>query len=123
MLRNDETDDEAEIQFRAAFVFYQKGRWDYAVPAFAEVVDYDDDRIDARFYWAASLVMSDRDAEAAQILEELLETPFEMRARPLLARVLFRQGKWAEARAAAAPAAKENFDAAGWVARYDLIAK
>jgi hypothetical protein len=36
--------------------------------------------------------------------------------------VLFRQGKFKEAREVAGPAAKENFDAAGWVARYDLLA-
>jgi hypothetical protein len=36
--------------------------------------------------------------------------------------VLFRQGKVKEARQMVGPAAKENFDAAGWVARYDLLA-
>lgn len=122
-LGTEETADEAEIQYRAAFVFYKKGRWDYAVPAFAEVVDYDDNRDDARYYWAASLVMAERNMEAQTMLEELLETPYEMPARALLARVLLRQGKPAEARAAAAPAAKENFDAAGWLARYDLLAE
>jgi hypothetical protein len=44
-----------------------------------------------------------------------------MRARPLLARVLYRLGRKGEAREAAAAAANENFDAAGWVARYDLL--
>ena len=121
VLSNEDTSDEAEIQFRAAFVFYRRARWEYAIPAFAEVVDYDDNRHDARLYWAASLVLADRDAEAVEPLEELLETPYEMAARPLLARVLFRQGKFKEAREMAGPAAKENFDAAGWVARYDLL--
>ena len=116
-----DTEDEAEIQFRAAFVFYRKGRWDYAIPAFAEAVDYDDNRQDARFYWAACLVLANRDAEAVEPLEELLETPYEMRARPLLARVLFRQGKHREAREIAGPAVHDDFDAAGWVARYDLL--
>ena len=122
-LRADDTADEAEIQFRAAFVFYRRGQWNYAVPAFAEVVDYDDGRYDARFYLAASLVMAERNQEALPVLEELLETPFQMRARGLLARVLFRQGKPAEAREAAATAAKEDFDAAGWIARYDLLSR
>jgi len=121
--RSDETEDEAEIQFRAAIVFYRRGQWNYAVPAFAEVVDYDDDRDDARYYWAASLVLANRNEEALPVLEELLETAFEMPARALLARVLFRQAKRAEARAAVAPAAKENFDAAGWLARYDLLSE
>ena len=121
--RSDETEDEAEIQFRAAFVFYRRGQWDYAVPAFAEVVDYDDARDDARYYWAAALVMADRNEEALPVLRDLLETAFEMPARALLARVLFRQGKLTAARAAAAPAAKENFDAAGWLARYDLLSE
>ena len=121
--QGDETEDEAEIQFRAAFVFYRRGQWDYAVPAFAEVVDYDDARDDARYYWAAALVMADRNEEALPVLRELLETDFEMPARALLARVLFRQGKLTAARAAAAPAAKENFDAAGWLARYDLLSE
>ena len=120
-LRTEETGDEAEIQFRAAFVFYRRRQWDYAVPAFAEVVDYDDDRDDARLYWAASLVMGERDEEALAVLEELMETPYEMQARALLARVLFRQGKRLEAREAASLAATEDFDAAGWVARYDLL--
>ena len=121
-LRTDDTPDEAEIQFRAAFLFYRRGQWNYAVPAFAEAVDYDDARDDARFYWAASLVMAERNEEALPVLEELLETPFEMRARGLLARVLFRQGKHSEAREAAA-AATEDHDAAGWIARYDLLSK
>jgi tetratricopeptide (TPR) repeat protein len=116
-----DTDDEAEIQYRAAVVFYRQGRWEYAIPAFAETVDYDDDRHDARFYWAACLVLTGRDAEAQPLLEELLETPLEMDARPLLARVLYRQGRGLEARAMAAAAAKENYDAAGWIARYDLL--
>lgn len=120
-LRNGDTDDEAEIQYRAAFVFYRRSRWDHAIPAFAEVLEYDDDRDDARFYLAVSLVMADRNGEALPLLEELLETPYEMPARPLLARVLFRQGRRTEARASAGPAATENFDAAGWVARYDLL--
>lgn len=120
-LRADDTEDEAEIQFRAAFRFYRRRQWDYAVPAFAEVVDYDDARHDARYYWAAALVMAERNAEALPLLEELLETPLEMRARALLARVLFRQGKPAEARDAASFAAKEDFDAAGWIARYDFL--
>lgn len=117
-----DTDDEAEIQFRAAFVFYRNRRWEYAAAAFREVLEYDDDRHDARFYLAASLVLADRNEEAVPILEELLETPYEMPARPLLARVLFRQGKRAEARAVAAAAVREDFDAAGWAARYDLLA-
>jgi drug/metabolite transporter (DMT)-like permease len=117
-----EVSNEAEIQFRAAFVFYKKGRWDYAVPAFAEAVDYDDNRQDARLYWAASLVMAGFNEEAVPLLDELLETPYEMRARGLYARVLFRQGKQKEAREMAGPAAKEDSDAAGWVARYDLLA-
>jgi drug/metabolite transporter (DMT)-like permease len=120
-LRADETDDEAEIQYRAAFVFYKRGRWEYAVPAFQEALDYDDDRQDARYYLAVSLLMAGRETEALEHLEELLETPFEMRARPLLARVLYRLGRKGEAREAAAAAANENFDAAGWVARYDLL--
>lgn len=102
-------------------MFYRKGRWDYAAQAFAEAVDYDGNRDDARYYWAVSLVMSERNDAALPVLLELLETPFEMPARALLARVLFRQGKPAEARSAAAPAAMENFDAAGWLARYDLL--
>jgi thioredoxin-like negative regulator of GroEL len=118
-----DTDDEAEIQFRAAAVFYRQGRWAYAIPAFAETVDYDDDRHDARFYWAACLVLTGRDAEAQPLLEELLETRYEMDARPLLARVLFRQGRGEDARAVAGAAAKENHDAAGWVARYDLLTR
>jgi len=118
-----DTGDEAEIQFRAAFAFYNKGRWDYAVPAFAEAVDYDDKRNDARYYWAVSLAMADRNWEAQTVLEELIDTPYEMPARALLARVLFRQGKPAEARAVAAAAAKDDFDAAGWLARYDLLAE
>lgn len=122
-LRDDDTNDEAEIQYRAAFVFYRKGRWAFAIPAFAEVLEYDDYRHDARFYLAACLVLAERDAEAVPVLEELLETPFEMRARPLLARVLFRQGRRKEAREMAGPAAKEDFDAAGWVARYDLLSE
>jgi len=121
-LRTDETDDEAEIQFRAAFDFYRRRQWNYAVPAFAEVVDYDDNREDARYYWASSLVMAERDWEALPLLEELFETSYEMPARALLARVLFRLGKKAEAREVAAPAAKADFDAAGWIARYDLLA-
>ncbi len=121
VLRTDETDDEAEIQYRAAFVFYRRGQFHYAVPAFAEVVDYDDDRDDARLYWAAALVMTEQNGAAAMVLEELLETPYQMQARGLLARVLFRQGQFKEAREMAAPAAKEDFDAAGWVTRYDLL--
>jgi hypothetical protein len=35
--------------------------------------------------------------------------------------VLVRQGQFKEAREMAAPAAKEDFDAAGWVTRYDLL--
>lgn len=119
--RTEDTGDEAEIQFRAALVFYRKKNWEYAIPAFAEAVDYDDDRQDARFYWAASLVLAGRNAEAVPLLEELLETPFEMQVRPLLARVLYRTGHPAEARAMAAPAIHDSFDAAGWVAMYDLL--
>ena len=36
-LSSEDTTDEAEIQFRAAFLFYRRARWEYAVPAFAEV--------------------------------------------------------------------------------------
>ncbi len=120
-LHSGETEDEAEIQFRAAFAFYRRGRWDYAIPAFTEVLEYDDNRHDARLYLAASLLLAGRDAEAEPLLEELLETPYEMAARPLYAGLLFRRGKTAEARAMAAPAAKENHDAAGWLARFDLL--
>jgi len=121
-IRTGDTEDEAEIQFRAAFHFYRAKRWGYAVPAFAEVLEYDDDRHDARFYLAACLVLDGRDAEAVEHLDELLETPFAIPARNLYARVLFRQGKRKEARAMIEPAAKEDFDAAGWLARYDLLA-
>ncbi|MBI2689035.1 MAG: EamA family transporter [Acidobacteria bacterium] len=120
-LTTGDTSDEAEIQYRAAFVFYRQKRWDYAAAAFSETVDYDDTRYDARLYWAACLVLAGRDAEAVDLLDELLETPYAPSARALYARVLFRQNKWREAREMAEPAAKENFDAAGWVVRYDLL--
>jgi uncharacterized membrane protein len=122
-LRTDDTSDEAEIQFRAAFVFYRKAKWHYAAAAFQEVLEYDDDRHDARFYLAASLALAGRDTEAMPLLEELLETPYAGRARALLAPVLYRQGRGAEARAAAAEGAKEDWAAAGWLARYDLLAR
>ncbi|MBM3796567.1 MAG: hypothetical protein FJW31_21475 [Acidobacteria bacterium] len=116
-----ETEDEAEIQFRAAFVFYDKQRWPYAATALAEALDYDEDRHDIRYYLVVALLLANRDEEAAHHAEELMETPFEMRARPLLARALLRLGRNAEARQAAAPAAPENYDAAGWLARYEAL--
>lgn len=118
---DEPTNDEAEIQYRAAFVFYKKGRWNYAVPAFNEVLEYDDSRHDARFYLAASLVLAGRYDEAVPVLDELLETPFEMPARGIYARMLFRQGRRTEARAMIAPAAAVDYDAAGWAARLDLL--
>jgi len=120
-LSDELTNDEAEIQYRAAFVFYKRGRWNYAIPAFNEVLEYDDSRHDARFYMAACLVLAGRDEEAVPVLDELLETPFEMPVRGIYARMLFRQGRRAEARAMASPAAAIDYDAAGWVARYDLL--
>ena len=84
-LRTDDTSDEAEIQFRAAFVFYRQGKWGYAAAAFQEVLEYDDDRHDARFYLAASLALAGREAEAMPLLEELLETAYAGRARSLQA--------------------------------------
>ncbi|HEU0119965.1 MAG TPA: EamA family transporter [Bryobacteraceae bacterium] len=113
--------DEAEIQFRAAQSFYRAGRWNFAIPALSEALDHDDDRQDIRYYLAAALVMAGRDADAAVLLDELLETPWASRARALYARVLYRTGKGREAREMAAEAAKEDFDAAGWLARYDLL--
>ena len=122
-LRTDDTNDEAEIQFRAAFVFYRQAKWHYAAAAFGEVLEYDDDRHDARYYQAASLVLAGREGEAMPLLEELLETPYAARARALLAPVLYRQGRRAEAREMAAAGAGEDWDAAGWLARYDLLAR
>jgi tetratricopeptide (TPR) repeat protein len=114
-----ETDDEAEIQFRAAFVFYNKERWSYAATAFEEALDYNADRHDIRMFLIYSLLLAKRDEEAAHHANELVDTPYEMRARPLLARALLRMGRAEEAREACVPAASENFDAAGWLARYD----
>lgn len=120
-LTPDDTEDEAEIQFRAAFVFYDTARWAYAAAAFEEALDYNEDRHDIRFFLASSLLLANRDIEAALQCEELFDTPYEMRARPLLARALLRMGKPREARDAAAPAAAHDYDAAGWLARFDLL--
>ena len=117
----DDTDDEAEIQFRAAFVFYDTARWTYAAAAFEEALDYNEDRHDIRFYLASSLLLANRDIEAALQCEELFDTPYEMRARALLARALLRMGKTAEARETAVPAAPHDYDAAGWLARFDAL--
>lgn len=120
-LASEDTDDEAEIQFRAAFVFYDTARWSYAAAAFEEALDYDEDRHDIRFFLASSLLLANRDIEAALQCEELFDTPYEMRARALLARALLRMGKPEEARQAAAPAAPHDYDAAGWLTRFDLL--
>jgi tetratricopeptide (TPR) repeat protein len=117
----DETSDEAEIQFRAAFSFYRSSRWNYAATAFAEAFDYDEGRDDIRFYLAASLLMAGRDQSAISHLEALLEGGYETRVRPLLAVALYRTGRPIEARAAVETASRDNFDAAGWTARYDLL--
>jgi tetratricopeptide (TPR) repeat protein len=116
-----ETKDEAEIQYRAAFQFYRRGKWNYAAVAFGEALDYDPRREDARFFMAVSLVMAGKNAEAKEALESLFDTEYEARAKGLLAVVLYRMGKRVEARAAAAEAAEEDYFAAGWAARYDLL--
>ncbi len=121
VLSTDDTEDEAEIQFRTAFVFYDTARWAYAAAAFEEALDYNEDRHDIRFFLASSLLLANRDIEAALQCEELIDTPYENRARPLLARALFRMGKPAEAREAVAPAAPHDYDAAGWLARFDAL--
>lgn len=120
-LASSDTEDEAEIQFRAAFVFYDTARWSYAAAAFEEALDYNEDRHDIRFFLAASLLLANRDIESALQCEELFDTPYEMRARAILARALFRMGKTAEARQAAIPAAPNDYDAAGWLARFDAL--
>jgi tetratricopeptide (TPR) repeat protein len=117
----DDTEDEAEIQFRAAFAFYRTARWDFAAAAFKEALDYNEDRHDIRYFLASSLLLASRELEAVVQLEELLDTPLAPAARPVLARALFRLGLTVEARAACLPAITENYDAAGWVARYDLL--
>lgn len=120
-LAADDTEDEAEIQFRAAFVFYDTARWSYAAAAFEEALDYNEDRHDIRFYLASSLLLANRDIEAALQCEELIDTPYENRARALLARALLRMNKPTEAREAAAPAAPRDYDASGWLARFDAL--
>ena len=118
---NTATDDEAEIQFRAAIPFYTSQRWTYAAAAFAEVLEIDRDRDDARYFLAACLLLGGSLSDAVPQLEKLLETEYETPARVLLAHALYALGRPAEAREAAAPAAAEDYHAAGWVARYDLL--
>ena len=72
----EDTEDEAEIQFRAAFVFYDSARWAYAAAAFEEALDYNEDRHDIRFYLASALLLANRDIEAALQCEELFDTPY-----------------------------------------------
>lgn len=116
-----DTDDEAEIQFRAGIVFYKTRRWQYAAAAFAEALDYNEDRHDIRYLLAASLLLATRDEEAVEHLEELLDTPFETRARRMLAPLYLRMGHPDEAREAIAPAAETDYDSAGWLARFDAL--
>lgn len=116
-----DTDDEAEIQFRAAYPFYRGGRWRYAAAALAEALDYDERRDDIRYFLICALLKNDRGAEIPEHVEELAGSPYEAKARHVAAIALLRQGQPAAARAIIAEAAVEDYVAAGWLARLDAL--
>jgi hypothetical protein len=113
--------DEAEIQLRAAAPFYRGRRWSFAASALAEALDYDGNRDDIRYLLLSALLLSGREADVPAHIEEFEESPYEARARRVAAVALLRLGRPAAAREVILPAARVDYEAAGWLARLDAL--